>query len=357
MKNLICKLIVLFTFIVFSLPCLAQNEISIKSEIHPGSELITVMLWLSGKYPAPMDSQYKSDIWKHFSKYRQHSSLTRLKNTQIYPDFTEIGLLLSGFPDIKIEIPEKNSWYQKKEGKENIVGILNDAKTFAKITNFWKFFQRHQVEYSRLETDFTNELKTKEVLPSIDSFFRFGDSRPRPQVTIYLEPLNNWGAHAIDYERLRGEANGNRIAFQIGPVEQKGQLPDSSLSFRTNLQTIQNVWHEASHIYLRKTLADNKERIAKLERLFNAPVLASQNIKTWDYAFEENLVRAIVAVITKQKFGEDAYKREIASQKQRGFIFTKEMSELILSKYVSNTISFATFDDFTSEILGLLESK
>jgi hypothetical protein len=351
MKNIFYQL---FLLIILSISCFAQNEVSIKTEVHAGSELITIMLWMAGKYPMPMDSNYKSDVWKHFSKYRQHQSLKRIKNTQIFPDFTEIGLLLSEFPEVKIEVPERNSWYQKKEGKENIVGILNDAKTFAKASNFWKFWQKHKAEYARMKTDFANELKTNEVLPTVDSFFRYGNSRPRPQVTIYLEPLNNWGAHAIDFERLRGEPNGNRITFQIGPTEQAGQLPDSILAFKTNRQTIQNVWHEASHIYLRKTLTENKERIAKLERLFNAPTLASQNIKTWDYAFEENVVRAIVAVITKQKFGEDAYKREVLSQTQRGFIYCKDLAELILAKY---TNEFANFDDFMPEILGSLEKK
>lgn len=334
----------------------ARQDISIKPQINAGTELITIMLWLSGKYPMPMDSKYKSEVWTRFSKYKQHSALERMKRSELYPDFTEIGLLLSDFPNIKIETPETNSWYEKG-GRENIVGILNDAKVFAKETKFWNFYQKHQAQYARLTDDFANELKEKNVLPTIDSFFRYGASRPRPQVTIYLESLNNWGAHAIDFQRLRGEPNGERVIFQIGPVEQDSQLPDSPLAFKTNRQTIQNVWHEASHIYLKKALADDKERISKLDRLFNAPSLASQNIKTWDYAFEENLVRAIVAAVTKQKLGDDAYKREIATQTQRGFIYTNEMAEMILSKYVSDTNRYATFDDFIPEIIAVMETK
>lgn len=335
----------------------AKQDISIKPQINAGTELIAIMLWLSGKYPMPMDSKYKSEVWTYFSKYKQHPALERMKKSELYPDFTEIGLLLSDFPNVKIETPEKNSWYQKKGGKENVAGILNDAKIFAEKTKFWNFYQKHQTEYARLTDDFGNELKEKNVLPTIDSFFRYGASQPRPQVTIYLESLNNWGAHAIDFQNLRGEPNGERVTFQIGPVEQDAQLPDSALSFKTNRQTIQNVWHEASHIYLKKTLAENKERVAKLERLFNAPALASQNIKTWDYAFEENLVRSIVAAVTKQNLGDDAYKREVANQTQRGFIYTNEIAELIVSKYISDANRYPAFDDFMPEILAMMETK
>ncbi len=338
-------------------PLFDKQDISVRPQINAGMELIAIMLWLSGKYPMPMDSKYKSEVWTYFSKYKQHPALERIKKSQIYPDFTEIGLLLSDFPDFKIETPENSSWYQVAGGKENVVGILNDAKIFAKETKFWKFYQKHQPEYAGLTDNFAAELKEKSVLPTIDSFFRYGASRPRPQVTIYLESLNNWGAHAVDFQRLRGQPNGERVTFQIGPVEQDRQLPDSSLAFKTNRQTIQNVWHEASHIYLRKALADNKAQIVKLERLFNAPALASQNIKTWDYAFEENLVRAIVAAVTKQNLGEDAYTREIAAQTQRGFIYTNDIAEIILSKYVSDSNRYPTFDSFMPEIIAMMETK
>src|SRR5688572_3689027 len=96
----------------------------LNAKIDPGVELITIMLWLSGKYPMPMDSKYKSEVWSTFSRFSQHPSLDRMKNTDLYPDFTEVGLLLSSFPDVKVEVPEKNSWYEKKGGKDNIVGIL-----------------------------------------------------------------------------------------------------------------------------------------------------------------------------------------------------------------------------------------
>lgn len=331
------------------------QETTLKTKIDPGAELITIMMWVAGRYPMPMDSKYKSDVWARFGKYKDHPTLKRMKDTQMYPDFTEMGLLMSGFPDVKIDMPETNKWYEKKEGKDHIVGIMNDAREFARVTGYWKFYQKNLAEFARMEKEFADDLKAKDALAPVESFFRIADKPGRrPQVTIYMEPLNNWGAHAINYERLRGEPNGDRVEFQIGPVEQDTQLPDSPIKFSATRQTVQNVWHESSHVFLKKALDDNKDRIEKLVRLFNAPALESQNIKTWDYALEENIVRAIVAVITKQKFGDEAGNREIAGQTQRGFIYAKEIAELIEGKYVTGT---QNFDDFMPTILTMLETK
>lgn len=332
-----------------------DKSISVKASVDPGAELITIMLWMSGKYPLPMDSSYKSKVWKHFSKYRNHNSLERMRKAKMYPDFTENGLLLSNFPDVKVEIPKTNSWY-KVTGKDEVIGILNDAKTFAKISKFWKFYQKNKNSYEDISETFTKQLREKKVLSKVDVFFGYKDNRTKPNVTIYLEPLNYWGAHAIDFERLRGETDTNEVAFQMGPSRQRKQFPDSELKFNLNQYNTRTVWHESSHIYLKKTLTENKNEIAKLTRLFNEKDLASQNIKTWEYAFEENLVRAIVAVITKQEMGREEYKREIASQKRRGFIYVEKIAEKIQKDYVNKKDSYENFEEFMPQILSVLEN-
>ncbi len=336
-------------------PILSKKE-SFRAIVDPGAELIAIMLWMSGKYPLPMDSKYKSAVWKHFSKYRRHPSLERIKKAKMYPDFTENGLLLSDFPDVRVNIPETNSWYKITE-KDVFIGILNDAKTFAKVSKFWRFYKKNQKRYGSLGDTFAKQLSEKEVFEKVESFFGYEDNRSKPFITIYLEPLNYWGAHAIDFERLRGETNTDQVAFQIGPSRQIEQFPDSSLKFNLNRFNTRTVWHESSHIYLKKTLTDYKKDVAKLSRLFNAKDLASQNITTWEYAFEENLIRAIVAAITKQEMGEEEYKREIAAQTRRGFIYAKPIADKILAEYLSKRNSFKTFDDFMPQIINLLQQN
>ena len=169
--------------------------------------------------------------------------------------------------------------------------------------------------------------------------------------------MNYWGAHAINFERLRGETETKNVAFQIGPSRQPAQFLDSQIEFNLNKFNIRTVWHESSHIYLKKALAENQKEIGKLSKLFNAKDLASQNIKTWKYALEENLVRAIVAVITKQEMGEDEYKREIANQTRRGFIYTKTLSEVIVSEYTKKKNVYKNFDEFMPKIIDSLKDK
>jgi hypothetical protein len=55
--------------------------------------------------------------------------------------------------------------------------------------------------------------------------------------------------------------------------------------------------------------------------------------------------------------GDELYKREIASQTQRGFIYTNEIAELIVSKYSTSASQYPTFDGFMPEILAILAEK
>ncbi|MEM1271636.1 MAG: hypothetical protein AAGI08_16435, partial [Bacteroidota bacterium] len=77
----------------------SPNGIPVEARVHPGAELVSIGLWLSSSYATPMDSQYKSDVWAHFGPHADHPGLDSLRTARMYPDFTEVGLLLDGFPD------------------------------------------------------------------------------------------------------------------------------------------------------------------------------------------------------------------------------------------------------------------
>lgn len=334
----------------------AEQTIPLTAAVDPGAELIGIMLWVSGQYPQPIDSGYKSAVWAHFGPFRAHPALARLKRLTVYPDLTEAGLMLSGFPDAQPMLPDSSSWYRLYT-RDTTAAVLEDAVTFAHASGFWEFYEGHRTDYAGWAGGLTRDLAERGALRTIDGFFRYGASRPRPRVTVLMEPLNGWGAHAVDFERLRGEPNGDRVTFQLGPSSAGETLPDSPVVFRGTNGTVETVWHEAAHIYLRPLLGRSRGRIAETERLFDGPALASQNVRTWGYAFEENLVRAVVAALVRQTRGDEAYRREVRSQVQRGFVYTYELAELISSTYLAGAERYPDFDAFFPEALSLLASK
>ena len=333
-----------------------DGPVSLSAVVDPGSELLGIMLWVSGSYPQPVDSEYKSAVWAHFGPYRSHPSLARMKRLSMYPDVTEVGLQLQGFPDARAVLPDSMSWYHTY-GRDTTAALLADAVDFAAATGFWAFYEGHQADYAGWSQGFEYGLDEHAVVPALNGFFRYSASRPRPRVTVMMEPLNGWGAHAVDFQRLRGEPNGDRVTFQIGPSSSGETLPDSPVRFVAAPQTVATVWHEGSHVYLRPLLDRSQAQIAETERLFDAPSLARQNVTTWSYAFEENLVRAVTAVLVRQVYGDEAYQREVRTQVQRGFVYVPDLASFIASEYVAHPERYADFDAFFPDVLAHLASE
>ncbi|MCR9245616.1 MAG: DUF4932 domain-containing protein [bacterium] len=330
-------------------------KIAVRAVVHPGMELITIMLWLAGRYPPPVDSLYKSAVWSHFREHRDHPSLATVRAPKsMYPDFTETGWLLAGGPDEwRVELPEKCSWYAVI-GKAETAAILRAAPRFAADTDFAAFYRAQAERFGRWQSEMEGMLAEHEALDRLDRFFRFGSDRQRPQVTVCLEPLNGWGAHAILFDSLKGEPNGRRVTFQIGSSG-AATFPDSELQFRSARSMLGTVWHEGSHVYLNPAMRTHAARIDEMKRLFNSHRLRSQNVTTWSYCLEENIVRACVVAMMHQERGREAADREMRTQVQRGFLYVPLLARCIIDEYVPGAERYTDFDAFVPRLLAALD--
>lgn len=337
------------------LPIIAvqTSTLRVHAKVDPGMELLAVYLWMSGKYPTPADSDYKTDVWKHFGKYRS-SAWTKAARTaqRMFPDFTETGLWLDSE---RFVAPKTSSWYTALD-RATVDAVQNSAIRFAAGTGFWKFFAGHRKEYDAWCRDFEERAAKDGTLEKLDGFYRYDAQHKRPSVTIFLEPLNSWGAHAISFDRLTGEPNGDRVMFQLGFWGSTDSYPDTPVQFIRSRSIVPTVWHEGTHVYLHPLMTRYGAEIDKLDRLFNAEQLKSQNIGTWRYCFEENVVRAIVAVLVRKYDGEEAYKREVRDQTQNnGFIYVYQLAETIWNGYATKPETEGDFDRFFPQILKALE--
>ncbi|MEM7205263.1 MAG: DUF4932 domain-containing protein [Planctomycetota bacterium] len=331
------------------------TPIEVRAIVHPGMELITIMLWMAGRYPPPVDSLYKTAVWEHFRDHRDDPALEPLRAAKaMYPDFTEAGWLLRGGPtDWDIDLPDACSWYEVID-RDQVAAILEAAPKFAAASDYAAFVAGHRERYTRWGREMEEMLSQHQALEALDRFYRYGAARPRPQVTVCLEPLNGWGAHAILFERLKGEPNGRRVTFQTGPSGGVA-FPDTALRFASARSMLGTIWHEGSHVYLHPVLAAHEAAIAGLKRLFNADDLRSQNIRTWSYCFEENVVRSCVAALLHLERGDAAARDEMRTQVQRGFLYVPTLTTRILDEYVAQPERFADFDAFFPRLLEALE--
>jgi hypothetical protein len=327
-------------------------------EVDPGMELLAIMAYLGQRYPAPLDSKYKSDVWAHFKAFRHHPALDSIRIGQLYPDFTELGLLLRGFPALRATIPDTSHWYGTYS-RARIAAILNGAVRFAKDTRFAEFRRAHRANYGEWTSLIQTALTKDSVLQRVDRFYRAPSTdRTGVEVRLYLEPLNNWGAHQIDPGRLEGAPSDDIVRFQFGP-DGDGALPDSPLLFSMDRRQIATVWHEAGHAFIRPLMREQAARIASLSRLFDSTNtnLKRQNVTTWNYAFEENLVRAAVAVMIGAAYGQPAMDAEIKSQVGGGFVLVPQLAQLLQREYVPQRDRYPSIVQFGGRIMEQIAAK
>ncbi|MEM6327900.1 MAG: DUF4932 domain-containing protein, partial [Bacteroidota bacterium] len=277
------------------------------------------------------------------------------REATLYPDFTETGLLLDLDAGTVI-VPDSLSWY-RFIARDTVAAMLHGLLDFARDADFAGFRERHAADYAEWEAEAARSLREGDDLQRLDAFFRYGDERARPDVLVILEPLNGWGAHAITAAPLLEPVGGaGTVVYQIGSSWAQPRFPDTRLSFARDDGSL--AWHEASHVYLNTVLRVTRDEIDALAHLFDAEneALQRQNVTTWTYAFEENLVRAIVVVLTRQVSGDERVRRMVEREIANGFVHVGTMAALIEEEYVG-TDRHATFDAFLPrvfEVLGTL---
>jgi len=339
--------------------CLAtasQQSDDVTVRVDPRLEVLALTAWLAGKYPTPTDSAYKLRTWNHFQKFRNHPAVVALRNAKnMYTDFTELGVSLTDIQ--KPTLTGETGRWREILGAESYDGFFAALPDFVQKTGFVRFFQSNQKEFDRACAQFKGVLAKEKTIETMESFYRYGTSRPRPKFEVFLEPLNSWGAHAIvNKKKLEQGDNSEPVRYQIGNWSGINVFLDGSLNFESTSSLAETAWHEGSHVYIAPVFYANTAAINAQERLFNREMLVKQNISTWEYCLNENVVRAITAVLVKLTKGEKLYLREVTVQtKQAGFIYTGTIAEWILKDYVGNA-SYRTFDDFFPVILERLKT-
>jgi hypothetical protein len=328
-------------------------------EVNPGMELIAIMAWLAGRYPTPPDSKYKTDVWNHFARFRTHSALDAIRAGQLFPDFTETGLWLGGFPAPVLALPESSTWYTAM-GRARVETILQGAIRFAKDSHFAEFRRSHVAEYAAWSSVLSADLRKSGALTVVERFYR-SDAQIGAGgaiVHLYLEPLNGWGAHMISAAKSAGANADGTIRFQLGPAG--GQtLPDSPLSYALNRSVQETIWHEAGHGFVKSLLLAKAAGVDSLGRLFDSTNtnLARQNIKSWSYAFEECLVRSVVAAMIGEARGTAVMQATVAQEYQNGFVWVPLLTDLLRREYIAERSRYPTLDSFSGRILEALATR
>jgi hypothetical protein len=325
----------------------------VKINVHPGVELLTIVQKLSGKYPASAPSTYEREVLAYFSPYQKHPAVLKVQQLkgQVFPDLTELGFCFTDSPDLQLAIPDSSSWY-KRYGKEEVVDYLRKCQEFARQSNFRQFYSAHATAYPAWGALIKAGIQQDNLLGKLNDFYR---SATQPHFYICLDPLNNWGAHAIPNPELFNPVYQGTKAYTLGFFPKTSDSTQAPV-FQYGDYATTLVWHEGSHIYLEDLFTRYQAQIASLAYLYNGtdPGMKSQNISTWKYCLNENVVRGIVIALYKQHKTERAWRRQGAQEVLNDFIYANEISTLLLTDYIGHK-KYRDFDAFFPVLLAKLQ--
>jgi len=344
------KLSILFLLALLPVAGICQGEL--KVNVHPGIELFTIIQILGDKYPQPNPSAYSKEVMDYFGKYKDHPAVKKVMSfDKTYTDLVELGWCMSDFPNIKIYEPAELSWY-KMYGKQNVLEYLKLCRDFFNDTQFWDFFQQHQVRYTKWGDDLKANVDSGKLIKKLQDFYRYDAAI---NWDICIDPLNSWGSHAIMTKTLNPQFS-DWLVYNTGYFKEGGAKDaDPVFEFR-DFENL--VWHEGSHVFISSLLKKYQKEIEELSYLYNKDDegMKRNQISNWSYCFDESMVRSITAALYKKYRTERAYKRQVARQTASDFIYVDELAPFIYDNYISSP-KYKNFADFFPEIIKYLQAK
>ncbi len=312
-----------------------RSQNSFQVQVNEGIELLTVIQVLAKRNALPTHSSYYAKCKDYFKKHRTHPAVRKIqkftswKKRNVYPDLTEVGEYIEGFPFPVLHLPDSCSWYEKY-GKETLHEYLNLCIAFYYHTDFHKFYTQNIPQYQQWASTVDTE-ENRGYYQKLQNFYNYQE---KPDLYIYLDPLNNWGSHAIVSDAPQ-TAVPQKICFQTGYWQDHPSWKEEPV-FKGGYRYL--IWHEVSHQFIGHLFVRYAKEIAALSPLYNKdhPKLIAQRIDDWDYCLNENVVRAITAVLYLNHLGKEEYDKLLQKEQEKGFVYVDSIAKFLLAEQRAN---------------------
>jgi hypothetical protein len=319
--------------------------------VHPGVELMAVVQILAGKYPQPTISVYAEEMRKYFTPFANHPAVEYIKSFKhsMYSDFIELGWCFDGFPNVTITNPTRETWFGYF-GKDSVLQYLQLVKQFYDDTQFWKFYSSHETQYAQWAKEVQQKIKDS---ASFEKLYGFYNIKKPVSLYIGIEPLNNWGAHAITNFAVINAKYTDLVAYETGYFNDTATKWGQP-KFAMGTETIYDLlWHEGGHILIEGLMKKYAAEIRELSFLYNGndEGMKRNKISNWEYCLNENIVRSVVACLKGQYRNYRQFEKTISREDGGDFIYVNDLAPFIWKEYVTGK----KYADFSSLFPVLLE--
>lgn len=362
MKNVAKSFITLILFCMI-IGCTSAGEDSLDSKgtqipacVNPAIELISTIHYLArtGQYDEMLLPGYMQRVEDHFGRSRVHSAVRLAKEMNRLNDINGSApmalAVYLGPPPLLEPINDLSSppgdldprWTPKL-----IDDFLEEARKFAKETNFMDFFTSQKDFHAMAVENLKKTLKKENILPWFNDFF---GTSPK-NYKMYIGLINGSCNYGFSVTHQNGEQDFISLLGARWP-DKKG-VPRYPKEWFMPV-----VIHEYCHSYINPLINNNPGDLKELgEALFvyHREKMIKHGYNTWNVLLFEYIVRACTIRYLLVKKGKKTALQMIAYDEKVGFPAIKGLVELF-DTYESNRTKYPNIESFMPDIKKYFES-
>jgi hypothetical protein len=163
-------------------------QIKVHVQVHPGSELMSV-IWLLSDPRYSTRSTYRKDAENFFSQFAGDAAILKAKKLPwISCDFPlRLSWVFYDFPHLKLSQPDTLMGWDKSFDKKQVQDYLAACLGFYQRSNFEAFFKKERPQYQTWVSSFTKKMQEEGLLSVLDNFYRF---TPPQRIEISLGAMS-----------------------------------------------------------------------------------------------------------------------------------------------------------------------
>jgi len=290
---------------------------------------------------------YKDDIDHYFGESKDHPVIAYAESL-IDADFAydapvQFMLHHDDPPELVQKTPYSDYLIKRAGGEENLMEFADELRSFARRTDFTRFYKAHKPLYDTLIAEVDSLLEGKDYVQALEDFY--GESKS--SYNLILSPLfsGNYGIPIKTKEEYD-------LFAAIGPCSLKGKRTTfASLNYLESM-----ILHEWSHSFINPLVDQDFELFEKSNALFEPikRMMQRQAYPNWRVTLYEHLVRACGEIHLRAGLHKDFKKEEsLEYHEGKGFWYISYIDSL-LDVYETQREQYPTFSQFVPVIADRL---
>ena len=313
-------------------------------------ELISIIYRLAGnpEYSQGRVPAYLKELNRHFGLAQSHPAVLlarKLRQTRgvSYDAPMSLAVHLKDAQSLELRTPLE-PWPAGLDSRwrpDELELFLEHARQFARDTKFERFWQAHQSLYEQTEARARQLVESEGHLDWFDRFFG-----ARPGARFHLAPALVNGGSCYGPKFQQGQQEELYCILGVWSCDAEGQP-------QFTREALPTIIHEFCHSYVNPVIYAHTAELEPAGTNLFAKVQSQMRrmaYGNWTTMMHESVVRAAVVRYLQATEGEAAAQRQIKQEIDRGFVWMRELAEL-LARYETEREKHRDLAAFMPEII------